>query len=283
MSWFIKQKDRLTSPHPDMSETMVHNRILRQCGGDLEHAIRGICIENCSTEDYINAMEDLTNRKKIGTNWYKPPIDNNTGGKPISRPNKPQDRAPFKCSKGGSTSHLANNCPKRTRINEIEIKKAEDTKETVDVSLLESDSEPSEEEELSEKLSIENINVSFEVTEVHTHLQQYRDECMDFINVQDAKIQKIKPPRGKVYTAESSFITNIVTNNKEAKINFDSGAFCACVGKDYLDKNYINLQEKLMANEGIKFSSASQDIHPLGILEAEMIFPYPAVSIRLKV
>ncbi|MBW0466941.1 hypothetical protein O181_006656 [Austropuccinia psidii MF-1] len=35
--------------------------------------------------------------------------------------------------------------------------------------------------------------------------------------------------------------------------------------------------------EGIKFSSVSQDIHPLGILEAEILFPYPARSIGLKV
>ncbi|MBW0526816.1 hypothetical protein O181_066531 [Austropuccinia psidii MF-1] len=38
-----------------------------------------------------------------------------------------------------------------------------------------------------------------------------------------------------------------------------------------------------MPIEGIKFSSASQDIHPLGIFEAAMIFPHPSGSIRLKV
>ncbi|MBW0550216.1 hypothetical protein O181_089931 [Austropuccinia psidii MF-1] len=38
-----------------------------------------------------------------------------------------------------------------------------------------------------------------------------------------------------------------------------------------------------MPIEGIKFSSASQDMHPLGIFEAEMIFPHPAGSIRSKV
>ncbi|MBW0518007.1 hypothetical protein O181_057722 [Austropuccinia psidii MF-1] len=66
MSWFLKQKDRLTAIHPDMSETIIHKRILRKCGNDLEHAIRSRCIEPCSTEDYINAMEDITTRTK---NW----------------------------------------------------------------------------------------------------------------------------------------------------------------------------------------------------------------------
>ncbi|MBW0543528.1 hypothetical protein O181_083243 [Austropuccinia psidii MF-1] len=109
------------------------------------------------------------------------------------------------------------------------------------------------------------------------------DEFLDLIHVQDAKMQKTKPARGKGYTAKSSCITNIVTNNREAKINLDSGAFCNFVGKDYIDKIYTNWQDKLMPIEGIKFRSASQNMHPLGIFEEAMIFPHPAGSIRLKV
>ncbi|MBW0561288.1 hypothetical protein O181_101003 [Austropuccinia psidii MF-1] len=78
MSWFLKQKNRLTSLHPDMSETMIHKRILRKCGGDLEHSIRSRCIEPFSTEDYINAMEDITTRTEIGINlqWTTKPVGN---------------------------------------------------------------------------------------------------------------------------------------------------------------------------------------------------------------
>ncbi|MBW0570265.1 hypothetical protein O181_109980 [Austropuccinia psidii MF-1] len=282
VTWFLKQKDRLTALHPDMSETMVHKRILRKFGGDLEHAIRSRCIEPCSTEDYINAMEDITTRTKIGRNWFKTPIDNKTSGKPISKPNKPHDRPPLKCHKCGSTSHLANTFPKKTRVNEINFEKVEDTKET-DVSLHESDSEPAEEEEVSEELSIENINASFEVTEVHTYLPRYSDQCMDLIHVQDSKMQRTKPARGEGYTAGSSCITNMVIKNREDKINLDSGAFCTGVGKDYLDKIYTNWEDRLMSIEGIKIRSSSHNMHPLGILEAEMIFPHPTGSIRLKV
>ncbi|MBW0533859.1 hypothetical protein O181_073574 [Austropuccinia psidii MF-1] len=159
MSWFLKEKDRLTAIHPDISEKMVHKRILRKCGGDLEHSIRSRCIEPCSEEDYINSMEDITTRTKIVRNGYKPPMDNKTSGKPISKPNKPHDKSLFKCHKCGITSHLADTCPKKTIIDEIEIAK-DYTKETKDVSVHQSDSEPSEEEELPDELSIKNINVS---------------------------------------------------------------------------------------------------------------------------
>ncbi|MBW0473141.1 hypothetical protein O181_012856 [Austropuccinia psidii MF-1] len=123
MSCFIKQKDRLTALHPDMAETMLHERILRKCGGDLEHSIRRRYIEPSSTENYINSMEDITTRTKIARNWYKPPIDNKTSAKIISKPNKPNDKTPLKCHKCGSKCNLANTCSKKTRINEIEIEK----------------------------------------------------------------------------------------------------------------------------------------------------------------
>ncbi|MBW0572566.1 hypothetical protein O181_112281 [Austropuccinia psidii MF-1] len=106
---------------------------------------------------------------------------------------------------------------------------------------------------------------------------------MDLIHVQDAKMQRSKPARGNAYTARASCITNIVINNREAKLHLDPGAFCTCVGKDYLDRIDTNWKESLMPIEGIKFSSLSQDMHPLGIFEAEIIFPHTAGSIRLKV
>ncbi|MBW0558186.1 hypothetical protein O181_097901 [Austropuccinia psidii MF-1] len=119
MSGLLKQKDRLTALHPYMPETLGHKSILRKCGGVLEHAIRSRFIEPCSTEDYINAMEDITTRTKLGRNWYKPPMKNKTSVKPVPKPNKPHDKAALKCHKCGSTSHLANTCSKKTRINEI--------------------------------------------------------------------------------------------------------------------------------------------------------------------
>ncbi|MBW0565826.1 hypothetical protein O181_105541, partial [Austropuccinia psidii MF-1] len=170
-----------------------------------------------------------------------------------------------------------------TTINEIEIDKVQDTKETNNLSLNDSDSEPSEEEEIPDELSIKNINVSFEVTEVHTPLPQYSDECMDLIHVQDAKMQKTKPAIGRGYTAGAYCITNIVISNREAKLHLDSGSFCTCFEIDYLERIYTNWKESSMTIDGIKFSSASQDMHPLGIFEAAMIFPHPAGSIRLKV
>ncbi|MBW0545142.1 hypothetical protein O181_084857 [Austropuccinia psidii MF-1] len=106
---------------------------------------------------------------------------------------------------------------------------------------------------------------------------------MDLMHVQDAKMQKAKPARGSVHTTVSPCITNIVIKNKEAKIHLDPAAFCTCFGETFLDKTYSNWQEKFIPIEGIKFRSASQDMHSLGILEEAIILPHPVGVIRLRV
>ncbi|MBW0483782.1 hypothetical protein O181_023497 [Austropuccinia psidii MF-1] len=96
-------------------------------------------------------MEDITTRTKIGPNsqWKTRPVGNQ-----FHNPNKQQDKDPLRCNKCGSTSRLANTYLKKTRINGIEIEKAEDTKEKNDVSLQKSDSEPSGKEELPDTFII---------------------------------------------------------------------------------------------------------------------------------
>ncbi|MBW0589489.1 hypothetical protein O181_129204, partial [Austropuccinia psidii MF-1] len=40
-TWFLKQVERLNALYPEMSTKMVHMKILKKCGGELEHALRG--------------------------------------------------------------------------------------------------------------------------------------------------------------------------------------------------------------------------------------------------
>ncbi|MBW0557682.1 hypothetical protein O181_097397 [Austropuccinia psidii MF-1] len=152
-----------------MSDTMINMKILRKCGGELEHAIKCRCVKPCSIEDYINAMEDIITRTRIGKTWTKTPI----------------------C---GSTSPLANTCTKNTKVNEVQVieeVQCTDEKEESDL-----DSEVSEDTPV-EDYPIESITDFFEVTEVHTHLQKYSEECHNLINIQNSIMCKPKPARGK--------------------------------------------------------------------------------------
>ncbi|MBW0532432.1 hypothetical protein O181_072147 [Austropuccinia psidii MF-1] len=67
LPWFFQQKERLTALNPEMSEFMIHRKIQRQCGGDLEHAVKSRTTEQSSAEDIINLLEEATTRTKIGS------------------------------------------------------------------------------------------------------------------------------------------------------------------------------------------------------------------------
>ncbi|MBW0581101.1 hypothetical protein O181_120816 [Austropuccinia psidii MF-1] len=45
LTWFLKQVKRLNALYPEMSQKMVHMKILNKFGGELEHALRSRCIE----------------------------------------------------------------------------------------------------------------------------------------------------------------------------------------------------------------------------------------------
>ncbi|MBW0529827.1 hypothetical protein O181_069542 [Austropuccinia psidii MF-1] len=66
---FCQQKDRLLAVYPDMSEFMIHRKILIQCGGggDLEHAFKSRTTEKSSAEDIIHILEEVKIRTSIGS------------------------------------------------------------------------------------------------------------------------------------------------------------------------------------------------------------------------
>ncbi|MBW0521563.1 hypothetical protein O181_061278 [Austropuccinia psidii MF-1] len=71
LTWFLKQVERLNALYPEMSQKMVHMKILKKCGGESEQALRSRCIEPCSTEEYINALGDIVTSTKIGRTLKK--------------------------------------------------------------------------------------------------------------------------------------------------------------------------------------------------------------------
>ncbi|MBW0531276.1 hypothetical protein O181_070991 [Austropuccinia psidii MF-1] len=105
---------------------MVHMKIIKKCGGELELALRSRCIEPCSTEESINALEDIVTRTKIGRSWKK--LDIKSPNKPFLKKDHPREtfkpntfkiNEQRKWHKCGGIGHLANNCLKKEKTNEI--------------------------------------------------------------------------------------------------------------------------------------------------------------------
>ncbi|MBW0548894.1 hypothetical protein O181_088609 [Austropuccinia psidii MF-1] len=93
---------------------------------------------------------------------------------------------------------------------------------------------------------------------------------------------KAKPARGKGYTAGVSCVTSVLMNDIEAQGNLDTGAFCTCVDKDYLQAILPGWNNNLLPIEGVQFTSASNNMYHLSILDTNLVFPHPAGSIKMN-
>ncbi|MBW0515634.1 hypothetical protein O181_055349 [Austropuccinia psidii MF-1] len=112
----------------------------------------------------------------------------------ISREDRRPERPVLKCHKCGRTSNLAKACTKKTKINEFQlIEEVQCTEEREESDLYSTVSEDTPVEDYS----IEKITAFFEVTQVHTSLPKYSEDCHKLINILDSRMCKIKPARGK--------------------------------------------------------------------------------------
>ncbi|MBW0519436.1 hypothetical protein O181_059151 [Austropuccinia psidii MF-1] len=180
LTWFLKQVERLNALYPEMSQKMVHMKILNKCAGELENVLRSRCIEPCSTEEYINALEDIVTRTKIGRTWKK--LDIKSPNKPFIKrdkskeafkPNTSNNNEQRKCHKCGGIGHLANNCLKKAKINEIvETENHNDKEEESDSEKETEESETSESDEINIiNAQINNIDIIYEVLDVNSNFK----------------------------------------------------------------------------------------------------------------
>ncbi|MBW0592462.1 hypothetical protein O181_132177 [Austropuccinia psidii MF-1] len=151
---------------------MVHIKILKKCGGELEHDLRSKSKEPCSTEEYINALEDIVTRTKISRTWKKLDIKSPNKPRKTFHPNTPSSNEQRKCHKCGVIRNLANNCLKKAKTNETVEKEDRDSKEKESDS--EKDTEESETSESDEiniiNAQINNIDLIYGVLDVKTNL-----------------------------------------------------------------------------------------------------------------
>ncbi|MBW0575960.1 hypothetical protein O181_115675 [Austropuccinia psidii MF-1] len=118
-----------------MSEFMIHRKPLRKYGGDLEHSVKRRNTETFSEEDIINILEEVTTRTRIGSSRVNLKSRSNTPWKDSvdKNPKKNSNNMKYesediirKCHIFQRTTHLANLCPRKGKINEIDIEKEPD-------------------------------------------------------------------------------------------------------------------------------------------------------------
>ncbi|MBW0535237.1 hypothetical protein O181_074952 [Austropuccinia psidii MF-1] len=283
----VKPNEELTNPFITELSHQYNNHLLMKEEPQLKE-----CPTFTGEEEYINALEDIVTRTKIGSTWKK--LDINSPNKPFIKkykskeafkPNTSNNNEKRKCHKCGGIGHLANNCLKKAKINEIvETENHNDKAEEYASEKETEESETSESDEINIiNAQINNIDIIYEVLVVNSNLPQVGTSDTNLTNVQDAKLYRTNPAKLMGYTAGKSRISIFMVNNQEAKVNLDTGAYCTCVGKRYLKTIVPDWQETLIPIQGVKFSSASEIMKPLGRIDLTLIIPYPSQCVRIKV
>ncbi|MBW0530739.1 hypothetical protein O181_070454 [Austropuccinia psidii MF-1] len=267
-------------------------KIRKECGGELEHALRSRYIELCFTEEYINALEDIVTRKKAGRTLKKldikspkNPFIKKDKAREALKPNTSNNNEQRKCHKCGGIGQLANNCLKKAKINEIvETEDHSDKEEESDSERDTKESETSESDGINIiNAQINNIYLIYEVLDVNSNLPQVGTSDTSLTNLQDANLCRTKQAKGMGYTAAKSSISIIMVGKQEEKVNLDTGAYCTCVAEQLKEGEFNHeLTEKLIDLFFKYNTSFATDKEPLGAIigyEVDIILnlekPYP--------
>ncbi|MBW0505409.1 hypothetical protein O181_045124 [Austropuccinia psidii MF-1] len=64
--WALRQSKRLKAIDSQMNIQMRNQKLLTQMTGELEHAVKRRCNQNCTLDDIANTLQDLRKRTNIG-------------------------------------------------------------------------------------------------------------------------------------------------------------------------------------------------------------------------
>ncbi|MBW0581080.1 hypothetical protein O181_120795 [Austropuccinia psidii MF-1] len=63
--WCLQQSKRLKAIDPQMNIQMRNHKLLTKLPGDLEHAVKCRCNQNCTLDDIANTLQDIRKRTNI--------------------------------------------------------------------------------------------------------------------------------------------------------------------------------------------------------------------------
>ncbi|MBW0548915.1 hypothetical protein O181_088630 [Austropuccinia psidii MF-1] len=117
--WCLRQSKRLKAIDPQMNIQMRNHNLLTPLPGELEHALKCRCNQNCTLDDIASTLQDIRKRTNIGEfSLYRSSSFKEKQSLRVEFKDKPRERVAEvakknnTCHNCGSTDHYANNCPK---------------------------------------------------------------------------------------------------------------------------------------------------------------------------
>ncbi|MBW0592194.1 hypothetical protein O181_131909 [Austropuccinia psidii MF-1] len=278
-----------------MNIQMRNHKLLTQLPGELEHAVKCRCNQNCTLDDSPNTLQDIRKRTNIGK--FTPYKNSGFKGKQTFRVEF-QDNSKERvaevakkknsCHNCGSTDHYANNCPKEKKKFYAIEKVPEEESPTEDS---ESDSmgdairEPSDDDQdPREEFLVEyQEETPLEIQDIKLEAGMPQDTANKNLckHTQDAQTFLVTPTKGMAYIHGTATKMTFCIDNAQIPLIIDSGAHCSIVARNYLDSHSPNWEKNLLPTKAKSFKSALGKMTYIGTIIKEITVPHRKGNIRL--
>ncbi|MBW0555618.1 hypothetical protein O181_095333 [Austropuccinia psidii MF-1] len=288
--WCLRQSKRLKAIDPQMNIQMRNHKLLTQLPGELEHAVKCRCNQNCTLDDIANTLQEIRKFTPYNSSGFKEkqPFRVEFKYKPKERV---ADGAKKRnsCHNCGSTDHCANNCPKAKekvyaieRVPEEESPTEDSESDSMGDAIRElSDDNQDPRQEFLVEYQEEN---PLEIQDIQLEAGMPKDTAKKNLckHTQDAQTFVVTPTRGMAYIHGTATKMTVCVDNSQHPLIIDSGAHCSIVARNYLDNHFPNWKKQLLPTKEKNFKSASGKMTSIGTIIEEIIIPHRKGNIRLN-
>ncbi|KAI7947435.1 hypothetical protein MJO28_009343 [Puccinia striiformis f. sp. tritici] len=330
--WFNTQRERLRAFQPELSEYLVCQKVLKQCPGNLDHAVKSRYKKEDSAmnfEEMVIIAEAVLNRamrpdrnnyqasQQNNRNSWKNNNTNNRAEQSKAEPNAKRNApgntkstpgpACFFCQQ---TGHLSKECPKKkNRINNVGMEEEGDSQSEKDEGdNPDNNSEPDDSNQNRNKdnsfiAAVDNdgtsdplrdwglgafavecepdIELSIAEIQAEAHQPQSWDNSCQMSHIEDARLMRCKPDKGKAHLIGKANLTSVLINDSNFTCLLDTGASCSIVSNKTLQSIKPDWKDCLLPINHAKFHSCSDQLKALGIIELPLVFPHTKGSVRI--
>ncbi|MBW0558388.1 hypothetical protein O181_098103 [Austropuccinia psidii MF-1] len=293
--WCLRQSRRLKAVDPQMNIHMRNHKLLTQLPGEIEHAVKCRCSQNCTLDDIANTLQDIRKRTNIGKlTPYKGSGFREKQPFRVEFKDKPKDRVAEvekeknSCHNCGSMDHYANNCPKaKKKVYAIEKVPEEEspTEDSESHSMGDAIRELSDENYPKEEFLVkyqEESPLEMQDIQLEEGMPQHTANKNLFKHTQDAQTFLVTPTKGMAYIHGTAPKMTFCIDNTQHPLIIDSGAHCSIVARNYRDNHFSNWEKQSLPTKAISFKKASGKMTSIGTIIKEIIIPHRKGNIRLN-
>ncbi|MBW0463600.1 hypothetical protein O181_003315 [Austropuccinia psidii MF-1] len=221
--------------------------------GELEHAVKCRCNQNCTQDEIANTLQDVRKRTTIGK--FTPYRSSNF-----------KEKQPLQ-------DHYANNFPKEKKkvyaiekVPEEESPTEDSDSDSMGDSIREQfDEEQDPREEFLVEYQEENPP---EIQDIQLEAGMPQDTANKNLckHTQDAQTFLVTPTKGMAYIHGTATKMTVCIYNSQHPLIIDSGAHCSLVARNYLENYFPNWENHLLPTKAKNFRSASGKMTSIGTI-----------------